>query len=67
VELVAEVNNQLENIGARRLHTIMEAFLDELFFDAPDIAPVRVVIDKDYVDEKLMDLLKDQDFGRYIL
>jgi ATP-dependent HslUV protease ATP-binding subunit HslU len=66
-ELAAEVNNRLENIGARRLHTIMEALLDELSFDAPDIAPTHVVIDKDYVDEKLIDLVKDQDFGRYIL
>ncbi|MDR0375397.1 MAG: ATP-dependent protease ATPase subunit HslU [Treponema sp.] len=66
-ELAAEVNNRLENIGARRLHTIMEALLDELSFDAPDIAPVRVVIDKDYVGEKLVDLVKDQDFGKYIL
>jgi ATP-dependent HslUV protease ATP-binding subunit HslU len=66
-ELAAEVNNRLENIGARRLHTIMEALLDELSFDAPDIAPTHVVINKDYVDEKLVDLVKDQDFGRYIL
>ncbi|MDR2447580.1 MAG: ATP-dependent protease ATPase subunit HslU [Treponema sp.] len=66
-ELAAEVNNRLENIGARRLHTIMEALLDELSFDAPDIAPTHVIINKDYVDEKLVDLVKDQDFGRYIL
>ncbi|MDR0644237.1 MAG: ATP-dependent protease ATPase subunit HslU [Treponema sp.] len=66
-ELAAEVNNRLENIGARRLHTIMEALLDELSFNAPDIAPTHVVIDKGYVNEKLVDLVKDQDFGRYIL
>jgi ATP-dependent HslUV protease ATP-binding subunit HslU len=66
-ELAAEVNNRLENIGARRLHTIMEVLLDELSFDAPDIAPTHVIIDKDYVDEKLVNLVKDQDFGRYIL
>jgi ATP-dependent HslUV protease ATP-binding subunit HslU len=66
-ELAADVNARLENIGARRLHTIMEALLDELSFDAPDVAPTKVVITKDYVKEKLADLAKDQDLGRYIL
>ncbi|MDR2792142.1 MAG: ATP-dependent protease ATPase subunit HslU [Treponema sp.] len=66
-ELAADVNSHLENIGARRLHTIMEALLDELSFDAPDIAPSKVIISKEYVDEKLVDLVKDQDLGRYIL
>ena len=65
--LAAEVNSQLENIGARRLHTIMEALLDELSFDAPDIAPTKVVITDGYVNEKLTDLAKNQDLGRYIL
>ncbi|MDR1306444.1 MAG: ATP-dependent protease ATPase subunit HslU [Treponema sp.] len=65
--LAAEVNARLENIGARRLHTIMEALLEELSFDAPDIAPAKVRITGDYVDEKLADLAMDQDLGRYIL
>jgi ATP-dependent HslUV protease ATP-binding subunit HslU len=65
--LAAEVNSKLENIGARRLHTIMEALLDELSFDAPDIAPTKVVITEHYVNEKLVDLVKDQDLGKYIL
>jgi ATP-dependent HslUV protease ATP-binding subunit HslU len=65
--LAAEVNARLENIGARRLHTIMEALLEELSFDAPDIAPAKVSITGDYVDEKLADLAMDQDLGRYIL
>ncbi|MDR0643549.1 MAG: ATP-dependent protease ATPase subunit HslU [Treponema sp.] len=65
--LAAEVNSKLENIGARRLHTIMETLLDELSFDAPDIAPTKVVITEQYVNEKLIDLVKDQDLGKYIL
>jgi ATP-dependent HslUV protease ATP-binding subunit HslU len=65
--LAAEVNARLENIGARRLHTIMETLLEELSFDAPDIAPQKVTITVDYVNEKLSDLAMDQDLGRYIL
>jgi ATP-dependent HslUV protease ATP-binding subunit HslU len=65
--LAAEVNSKLENIGARRLHTIMEALLEELSFDAPDIAPLKVPVTVDYVNEKLVDIVKDQDLGRYIL
>ena len=65
--LAAEVNSRLENIGARRLHTIMEALLEELSFDAPDIAPREITISEEYVNEKLTDLVKDQDLGRYIL
>ena len=66
-ELAAEVNSRLENIGARRLHTLMEALLEELSFEAPDISPAKVPITVDYVDEKLKALVKDQDLGRYIL
>ena len=65
--LAAEVNSQLENIGARRLHTIMEALLEELSFEAPDISPARVPVTVEYVNEKLANLVKDQDLGRYIL
>jgi len=65
--LAAEVNSRLENIGARRLHTIMEALLEELSFEAPDIGPAKVPITVAYVDEKLKALVKDQDLGRYIL
>jgi ATP-dependent HslUV protease ATP-binding subunit HslU len=65
--LAAEVNAALENIGARRLHTIMEALLEELSFDASDIAPANICITVDYVNEKLSDIVKDQDLGRYIL
>ncbi|GHV67460.1 hypothetical protein AGMMS49928_04500 [Spirochaetia bacterium] len=65
--LAAEVNSRLENIGARRLHTIMEALLEELSFEAPDIAPAKIVVTPDYVNEKLDGVVKDQDLGRYIL
>jgi ATP-dependent HslUV protease ATP-binding subunit HslU len=65
--LAAEVNARLENIGARRLHTIMEALLEELSFEAPDIAPARIPITEEYVNEKLTNLAMDNDLGRYIL
>ncbi|MDR1428829.1 MAG: ATP-dependent protease ATPase subunit HslU [Spirochaetaceae bacterium] len=65
--LAADVNSRLENIGARRLHTIMETLLEELSFEAPDIAPARVPITEDYVNGKLKDVVTDQDLGRYIL
>ena len=65
--LAAEVNSKLENIGARRLHTIMETLLEELSFEAPDIAPKEISITIDYVNEKLANIVKDQDLGRYIL
>ncbi|MDR1446471.1 MAG: ATP-dependent protease ATPase subunit HslU [Treponema sp.] len=65
--LAAEVNSRLENIGARRLHTIMEALLEELSFEAPDISPAKIPITVDYVNKKLHDVVKDQDLGRYIL
>jgi len=65
--LAAEVNSKLENIGARRLHTIMETLLEELSFEASDIAPANIDITVDYVNEKLSDIVKDQDLGRYIL
>jgi ATP-dependent HslUV protease ATP-binding subunit HslU len=65
--LAADVNSRLENIGARRLHTIMEALLEELSFEAPDIAPAVISITPEYVDEKLAGIVKDQDLGRYIL
>ncbi|MCA1949829.1 MAG: ATP-dependent protease ATPase subunit HslU [Treponema sp.] len=65
--LAEEVNSRLENIGARRLHTIMEALLEEVSFEAPDIAPAAIPITEAYVDEKLKGLVVDQDLGRYIL
>jgi ATP-dependent HslUV protease ATP-binding subunit HslU len=65
--LAADVNSRLENIGARRLHTIMETLLEELSFEAPDITPAKISITEDYVNERLNDVVVDQDLGRYIL
>jgi len=65
--LAAEVNSKLENIGARRLHTIMETLLEQLSFEASDISPANIDITVDYVNEKLAEIVKDQDLGRYIL
>src|SRR5579871_3179022 len=61
------VNEGTENIGARRLHTIMEKVLDVISFEAPDMKEKHVVIDADYVKKALTDIVKDQDLSRYIL
>jgi len=66
-ELAETVNERTENIGARRLHTIMEKLLDEVSFNAPQMSGARVVIDKRYVQERLSDLAGDEDLSRYIL
>lgn len=66
-ELAAQVNESQENIGARRLHTILEKVLEELSFAAPEDAPPRVVIDRDYVVTRLADVAADADLSRYIL
>lgn len=62
-----QVNNQTENIGARRLHTLMEHLLEDLLFDAPDMDSQDILIDKGYVDEKLKGIKEDEDLTRYIL
>ncbi|HEV2113648.1 MAG TPA: ATP-dependent protease ATPase subunit HslU [Terriglobales bacterium] len=61
------VNENTENIGARRLHTIMERVLDEISFDAPDMKEKEVKVDAAYVQKMLADIVKDQDLSRYIL
>ena len=63
----ASINDQTENIGARRLHTILERVLQDVAFDAPDAARGDVIIDREYVRSRLEELMKDQDLGRYIL
>ena len=65
--MAEEVNERMENIGARRLHTIMEKLLDEISFDAPDMKKKKVVIDAVHVDKKLDGVVKDVDLSRYIL
>jgi len=71
VETVAKfattVNEQTENIGARRLHTILEKVLDELSFEAPDLKKKTVKVDATYVNKQLADIVKNQDLSRYIL
>ncbi len=66
-ELAARVNEHTENIGARRLHTIMERLLDEISFEGPDLEPKHQRIDADYVNRMLAETVKDQDLSRYIL
>jgi ATP-dependent HslUV protease ATP-binding subunit HslU len=65
--IASKVNERMENIGARRLHTVMEKLLDEVSFDAPDMAAKEVIIDEKYVAEKLRDILEDENLSRYIL
>jgi ATP-dependent HslUV protease ATP-binding subunit HslU len=61
------VNEGTENIGARRLHTIMERVLDQISFEAPDLKDKNVNVDAEYVRKMLTDIVKDQDLSRYIL
>mgnify|MGYP000521565393 CR=1 FL=1 len=66
-EIAFEVNERQENIGARRLHTVLERLLDGLSYTAPDRDGESVTIDRDYVEEQLGDLVRDVDLSRYIL
>jgi ATP-dependent HslUV protease ATP-binding subunit HslU len=66
-KFAAVVNEQTENIGARRLHTIMEKLLDEISFEGPDLKKKTVRIDSVYVEKQLADIVKNQDLSRYIL
>ena len=66
-ETAAEVNSSTENIGARRLHTVLEKLLDEISFNAPDMKEKKIVIDEGYVEEKIAGIVKDRDLSRYIL
>ncbi len=65
--MAVHVNQQTENIGARRLHTIMERLLEHVSYEAPDAGNQTVTVDRNYVREKLQDIVKDQDLSRYIL
>ena len=66
-ELAAEVNRSTENIGARRLHTIMELLLEDLSFNAPDLKGQSITITTGYVDERLVKVIEDRDLSRFIL
>jgi ATP-dependent HslUV protease ATP-binding subunit HslU len=63
----ARVNENTENIGARRLHTILEKLLEDVSFDGPDLKKKTVKVDAVYVRRQLADIVKDQDLSRYIL
>jgi ATP-dependent HslUV protease ATP-binding subunit HslU len=65
--MAVEVNDKMENIGARRLFTIMEKILDQIAFDAPDLKDKKLSIDAPYVHERLSEIIKNEDLSRYIL
>jgi ATP-dependent HslUV protease ATP-binding subunit HslU len=65
--MAAEVNARMENIGARRLHTVMERLLDELAFEAPELGERTITINAAYVRERLQGILKDEDLSQYVL
>jgi ATP-dependent HslUV protease ATP-binding subunit HslU len=68
IAAIAErVNEETENIGARRLHTILEKVMEDISFEAPDIPDKKILIDRGYVEKQLADVLKDQDLKRFIL
>jgi ATP-dependent HslUV protease ATP-binding subunit HslU len=66
-DFAARVNDKTENIGARRLHTVMERLLDEISFEGPDLQEKSITIDEAYVDRMLADIVKNEDLSRYIL
>src|SRR3989441_4352725 len=66
-DFAARVNDKTENIGARRLHTVMERLLDEISFEGPDLGEKSITIDEIYVERMLADIVKDEDLSRYIL
>jgi len=65
--IAATVNSRMENIGARRLHTVMTTQLEETLFDLPDAGSKRIVVNADAVREKLKAIVEDEDLRRYIL
>ncbi len=65
--IAAEVNARMENIGARRLHTVMERLLDELSFEAPELGERSIPITAAYVRERLAGVLRDEDLSQYVL
>ena len=65
--LAFQVNESVEDIGARRLHTIMEKLFDELSFNAPDLEEKSITVNADYVTEQLSEIVQDEDISKYIL
>ena len=66
-KIAEEVNSKTEDIGARRLHTLMERLLEDIQFEAPDMSQKNLIIDKNYVEDRLKDIKDDEDLSRYIL
>ena len=66
-EVAAQINERAEDIGARRLHTILEKVLEELLFDAPDLEDKNWTIDREYVKRMLEGIIEDEDLSRFIL
>jgi ATP-dependent HslUV protease ATP-binding subunit HslU len=66
-QLAVDVNSQTENIGARRLATLVERLLEEISFDAPEKKGAKVKVDAKYVTDALADIVKDEDLSRYVL
>jgi ATP-dependent HslUV protease ATP-binding subunit HslU len=65
--IASEVNTTVENIGARRLHTIIEKILDEISFTATDRSGEKIIIDQNYINKNLDNLVKDTDLSKFIL
>jgi len=65
--IAEKVNEEAENIGARRLHTVMEKVMEDISFEAPNLAEKKIVITRDYVQKQLSEILKDQDLRKFIL
>ncbi len=65
--IAASVNSTMQDIGARRLHTVVERVLEEISFQAPDLAPAKIPIDAEYVRTRLKGILADEDVRKYIL
>ncbi len=66
-QIAATVNEQMENIGARRLHTVMTALLEEILFQLPNPELKQITITADYVEERLKNIIENKDLSRYIL
>ncbi len=66
-EIAFESNQKLENIGARRLYTVMEKLLEDISFEAPEIQPKEIIITKEYVDKKLSSIIQNEDLAKYVL
>jgi ATP-dependent HslUV protease ATP-binding subunit HslU len=66
-QIAYDVNRRTQNIGARRLYTIMERVFEAISFDAPDLTNKSITIDRNYVNERLAEVLEDEDLSKFIL